>query len=132
MLNMFIKVCPPGTFLNSHDMCEDCPMGEWNDLFNQTSCKNCIGGRTYKNIRADECSEYIALSHSSFQKISENLRILFHSFSPYLISACVQGEFLSGDECKICGEGTYQDSPFHSDTICKNCSGTETNFVMSL
>ena len=31
-----------------------------------------------------------------------------------------------------CREGTYQDSPFHKDDTCKNCSGTDTSLVLEI
>ena len=52
-------VCPPGTFLNSDKTCEDCPTGQWNELFKQTTCKNCTGRKTNKDIGVDECGKYI-------------------------------------------------------------------------
>ena len=53
-------------------------MGEWNDLLNQTSCKNCTGGRTNENIGADECSKYMDLSHYfRIFNVSELIVLLF-------------------------------------------------------
>ena len=69
MSKVFFIVCPPGTFLNSDETCEDCPRGQWNDLFNQTSCKTCNGRRTNKELGADECGEYIFHFYLSYHSM---------------------------------------------------------------
>ena len=46
---IFFPVCPPGTFLNHGGSCEECPIGQWNDQYNQTSCNICDGGKTTQN-----------------------------------------------------------------------------------
>ena len=47
----------------------------------------------------------------------------------HLISGCVEGQYVYEDQCMACPVGTYQDSIFHMETMCKNCSGTEPIFV---
>ena len=46
----------------------------------------------------------------------------------FVFSGCVQGQRLYGGQCMYCGLGTYQESPFHTEDMCKNCSGTGIKF----
>ena len=39
------------------------------------------------------------------------------------ISGCGAGKYMNGQECTDCGVGTFQDKPFHTDTVCIGCSG---------
>ena len=55
---------------------------------------------------------------------------LFQLFSD-LISVCGPGQyFYGGNQCLDCPVGTYQDSTFHRETMCKNCSGTQMGFIL--
>ena len=44
-------VCPAGNFLNpwNNDICEECPIGYWNNMTDQTSCAKCVGAETTEN-----------------------------------------------------------------------------------
>ena len=49
-----------------------------------------------------------------------------------LISVCGPGQyFYGGNQCLDCPVGTYQDSTFHRETMCKNCSGTQMSYYNS-
>ena len=36
---------------------------------------------------------------------------------------------MSGNDCLDCDEGSYQDYEFHTNGMCKNCSGREITFA---
>ena len=45
-----VTVCPAGHFLNG-GICEECPVGTWNNATDQTTCKNCTQDKTTRNNR---------------------------------------------------------------------------------
>ena len=52
---LVIVVCPAGNFLNpqNNDLCEECPIGSWNSMIDQTSCNNCTGDQTTERNGTD-------------------------------------------------------------------------------
>ena len=44
-------VCPAGNFLNpgNNGICEECPVGYWNNMTEHTSCTKCVGAETTEN-----------------------------------------------------------------------------------
>ena len=39
------------------------------------------------------------------------------------IAVCVAGQYLDeGNRCVSCDVGSFQDSPFHKEATCKNCT----------
>ena len=67
----FIIVCPAGHLLHpmKNDLCEECPVGSWNNRTDQAGCIICPGmGSTPGNgtVSQDQCSE--SLLESSTRK----------------------------------------------------------------
>jgi hypothetical protein len=57
-INFYFYFCLPGkcfagTFLNTTNLCEPCPVGQYQDIDLQTSCKLCSGNRTTRATGAN-------------------------------------------------------------------------------
>ena len=72
--------------------------------------------------------------HPEWQKGSqycERQAAFLISQMAYLLG-CGVGKYMNGRECADCRVGTFQDKPFHTDTVCTNCSGKLTIFCSEI
>ena len=50
-----------------------------------------------------------------------------------LLSGCVQGQHLSGEDgCSACEVGSYQNETFTLESLCTSCDGTEFSLKLLL
>ena len=77
-------VCLAGNFLNpgNNDICEECPVGYWNNMTEQTSCTKCVGQKRLKTMvlpqRATVVSRQILVHKiKNTKNIISNLEVLF-------------------------------------------------------
>ena len=94
ILNLIFNllVCPTGHLLNpdNSNLCEECPVGSWNNLTEQTSCTNCVDGQTTLNrgtISGDNCRKAINHTHKTYLDKMSMTSCLIMSFYFFLNSS---------------------------------------------
>ena len=78
---------------------------------------------TVKGITIKPASHFFP-SVALWMNFSTEFSVYFF-FYFYMFSGCGPGKYMNGRECSDCGDGKFQNKPFHTDTTCKDCSGTK-------
>lgn len=101
--------CPPGTFYNlKKNYCSSCRLGEYQDKFGETSCKECPKETSTKKNRSVSVNNCIKLCKPGYYSKRK-----YH-----------RDQIVSMEPCLSCDIGYYQ--PFYGERQCRPCPGNAT------